>query len=153
MIAHGDLVPKHYVIEGILGAGGFGVVFKCRNTISFVKGKEVICAVKTFREADLERPLKEIFGEANTLKDLNHKNVIKVLDHGFADSEGQQRPFLAMEYFPGVTLEEHLDQHGKLSLEDFNAIFAQIAAGVYAAHSAGSQIIHRDLKPANIMVR
>ena len=47
-------VPKHYVMEAILGAGSFGVVLKCRNTISFDEdGNELVLAVKSFREADL----------------------------------------------------------------------------------------------------
>ncbi len=146
-------VPKHYAIDGILGAGAFGVVLKCRNTISFDDdGNEEVCAVKTFRETDLDRPLKDIFGEANMLKAVHHDGIIRVLDHGFADVDGQARPFLAMEYFPGVTLEDHLARHGKLSLADFLAVFGRIAAALHAAHTGRRVVIHRDLKPANVMV-
>ncbi len=147
-------VPKHFLIESILGAGAFGVVFKCRNTISYDEDdNELILAVKTFREADLDRPLKDIFGEANTLKNLTHENIIRVIEHGYADPETQQRPFLAMEYFPGVTLEDYLKQHGKLNVENFLAVFSQIAAALHKAHTGRRPIFHRDLKPANIMVR
>jgi len=145
-------VPKHYIVDGILGAGAFGVVLKCRNTIIRVKGVELVCAVKTFRETDLERPLADVFAEANTIKGLTHANVIGVLDFGFADSDAQARPFLAMEFFPGVTLEDHLAAHGKLSVADFRAVFGQIAAGLHAAHTADEPVIHRDLKPANVML-
>ena len=146
-------VPKHYVIEAILGVGSFGVVLKCRNTISFDEdGNELVLAVKSFREADLERPLKDVLGEAHTLKTLTHENVIRIHDHGFADADGQQRPFLAMEFVAGATLEDHLSQHGKLTVADFTAIFLQIAAALHAAHTGRRQIIHRDLKPANVMV-
>ncbi len=147
-------VPRHYTIESILGAGAFGVVFKCRNTISFDEDdNELIVAVKTFRESDLDRPLKEIFGEANTLKNLTHESIIRVLEHGYADPDTQLRPFLAMEYFPGVTLEEHLKQDGKLSIEQFRAVFSQIASALHKAHTGKRPVFHRDLKPANIMLR
>ncbi len=146
-------VPKHYVIEAVLGAGSFGVVLKCRNTISFDDdGNELVLAVKTFREADLERPLKKVFGEAHTLKTLTHENVIRIHDHGYADADGQTRPFVAMEFVAGATLEDHLSRHGKLTVADFTAIFRQIAAALHAAHTGRRQIIHRDLKPANVMV-
>jgi len=147
-------VPKHYAIESILGAGAFGVVFKCRNRIAFDEdGNELIVAVKTFRESDLDRSLKNIFGEAYTLKNLTHENIIRVTDHGYADQDTQTRPFLAMEYFPGVTLEEHLKQHGKLSVENFFKLFTLIASALHTAHSGKRPVFHRDLKPANIMVR
>ncbi len=147
-------VPKHYAIESILGAGAFGVVFKCRNTISYDEDdNELIVAVKTFRESDLDRPSKTIFSEANILKNLTHENIIRVIEHNYADPDTLMRPFLAMEYFSGVTLEEHLRQHGKLSVENFFKLFTQIASALHAAHSGKRPVFHRDLKPANIMVR
>ena len=147
-------MPKHYRIVSILGTGTFGVVFKCRNTISFDEdGNESILAVKAFHEADLDRPLKDLFGEANILKNLVHANIIRVIEHGYAEQESQQRPFLAMEYFPGITLEEHLTQHGRLSFIDFTIIFQQIGCALHAAHSGVRPVFHRDLKPANIMIR
>ena len=147
-------VPKHYRIDSILGAGAFGVVFKCRNTISFdEEGEELVLAVKTFREADLDRPLKELFGEANTLKNFSHENIIRVVEHGFADQNPLEQPYLAMEYFDGVTLESYLLTYGRLKLPDFMIIFRQIADALHAAHSGKRPIIHRDVKPANVMLR
>ena len=146
-------VPKHYRIDSILGAGAFGVVFKCRNSITLDEsGSELVLAVKTIREADLDRPLIDVFAEANILKNLSHENIIRVIEHGYADPEKQQRPFLAMEYFPGITLEEYLSKHGKVLWSDFVNIFRQIADALHAAHSGKRSIIHRDLKPANVMV-
>jgi len=146
-------VPKHYRIEGILGAGAFGVVLKCRNSISFDEdGNDLVCAVKTFRESDLDRPLKEVFAEAHAIKHLNHPNVVRVLDHGYADSENQERPYLAMEFLDGLTLEDYLQKQGRLSPTVIHSVFGRIAAALHAAHSCRRPIIHRDIKPANVFL-
>ncbi len=146
-------VPKHYAIDAILGMGSFGVVFKCRDLAERgEEGEHVTVAVKTFRAADLDRPLDEVFAEASVLKRLGHDNIVAIHERGFADPENQQRPFLAMEFVPGVTLEHYLNTHGTMTVADFAAVFHQIAAALHAAHSGRRPIIHRDLKPANVMV-
>ncbi len=147
-------VPKHYTIDAVIGAGSFGVVLKCRDTTERDdNGGHLVVAVKTFRETDLDRKLDELFAEATVLKKLSHENVVGIHERGFADPDAQQRPFLAMEFVPGVTLEEHLAANGRLNADDFTDIFRQIAAGLHAAHTARRPVIHRDLKPANVMVR
>jgi hypothetical protein len=148
--------PEHYVIEAVLGAGSFGVVLKCRNPISFDwDGNEELLAVKTFHESDLARPVKDLFLEANALKQLSHPNIIGVREFGYVGGVGK-RPYLAMEYFEGQTLQAKLDRDGPLTVADFLAIFEPIAAALHFAHSVGGgkrPIIHRDLKPANVLIR
>ena len=146
-------VPKHYSIEAILGAGAFGVVLKCRDTTEKDdNGNHLVMAVKTFRETDLDHPVDEVFAEASVLKNLTHENIVRIHERGFADTVAQQRPFLAMEFVPGVTLEQYLAKWGRLEVDEFLAIFRQIATGLHAAHSARRAVIHRDVKPANVLI-
>ncbi len=131
--------------ERILGAGGFGVAFLCRNTRS---GGRVV--IKTLRSEGMERDVKEVFREAQTLEALEHPAIIRIRDCDFADAE-RSRPYLVMDYFQGQTLAEYVEKNGPLKV---NALLplAQIAAeGLQRAHERG--ILHRDIKPANLLVR
>ena len=55
-----------------------------------------------------------------------------------------------MEYVPGGSLQDRLDQHGPLALAEILRIGMQTAAGLAAAHAQG--LVHRDVKPANILL-
>jgi serine/threonine protein kinase len=130
--------------ERILGAGGFGVAFLCRNRHS--NGRVV---VKTLRGEGLERDLGEVFREAEVLEALSHPAIIRVRDCDYADP-AHGRPFLVMDYFPGQTLAEHVGRHGPLSPDELIPLMRQVAEGLRAAHARG--VLHRDIKPANVLV-
>jgi WD40 repeat protein/serine/threonine protein kinase len=136
---------EQYEPQRILGAGGFGVAFFCRNTLS---GGRVV--IKTLRGEGLGRDPREVFREAHALEELEHPAIIRVRDCGFADA-GKTRPYLVMDYFDGVNLESYVAEHGPLSYEDTLAVGSQVAEALQAAHASG--ILHRDVKPANVLVR
>ncbi|VTS00087.1 SUMF1/EgtB/PvdO family nonheme iron enzyme [Tuwongella immobilis] len=143
---------KRYEVLAILGAGGFGTVFHCRDRYKKDKrGQSLEYAIKTLHTADLDRDIESVFDEAHTLGVLEHPNIVRGLDQNFADSDRQQRPYLVLEYFAGPTLEAHLAGTGVLPLEDWLSVAEQIAAAVQAAHAEG--VWHRDLKPGNVLVR
>jgi serine/threonine protein kinase len=134
-----------YQPERILGAGGFGVAFLCRNRHS---GSRVV--VKALRRDTLEREVADVFREARVLEELEHPAVIRLRDCDFADAAGT-RPYLVMDYFEGPTLGEHVEKHGALSHDNLLTLVQPIAEALRAAHSRG--IFHRDVKPANVLVR
>jgi serine/threonine protein kinase len=131
--------------ERILGAGGFGVAFLCRNTRS---GGRVV--IKTLRSEGLDRGIGEVFREAQTLEELEHPAIIRIRDCDFADS-GRSRPYLVMDYFQGQTLAEHVEQNGPLKVSEALPLARLVAEGLQRAHERG--ILHRDVKPANLLVR
>jgi tetratricopeptide (TPR) repeat protein len=134
-----------YEPERILGAGGFGVAFLCRNRHS---GSRVV--VKALHRDALEREVADVFREAHILEELEHPAVIRLRDCDFADA-GQTRPYLVMDYFDGLTLAEHVGKHGPLGPEHLLAVLRPVAEALHAAHARG--ILHRDVKPANLLVR
>ena len=131
-----------YKVEGELGAGGMGVVYRATDTKlgrpAAIKVLPDALARDPERRARFER-------EARTLASLNHPRIGAI--YGFEEHAGVR--FLALEYVPGPTLAERL-RRGPLSAREAMLISKQIAEALEAAHAKG--IIHRDLKPANIKV-
>lgn len=84
--------------------------------------------------------------EARSAARLAHPNVVNVFDQG-QDSESA---YLVMEYLPGITLRDLLDEYGSLTPQQTIDIAEAVLSGLSAAHKAG--IIHRDLKPENVLL-
>src|SRR5262249_15361329 len=74
-----------------------------------------------------------------------HENVVTI----YAVEE-RPIPHLVMEFIPGQTLQEKLDETGPLDVPEVLRIGQQIANGLAAAHEMG--LIHRDIKPSNILL-
>jgi len=121
-----------YRIEGKLGEGGMGEVFRAVDTRL---GRVV--AIKTAREqfsARFER-------EARAISSLNHPNICTLYDVG--------PRYLVMELVEGDTLAARI-KNGSVPFKTALLYAAQIADALEYAHEKG--ILHRDLKPANVMV-
>jgi WD40 repeat protein len=132
-----------YEIEGELGRGGMGVVYKAHQT---ALNRPV--ALKTMLgDGPLDaRALIRFLAEAEAVAAVEHTNVVRVYAYGEHDG----RPYLALEYVSGGTLTGHLKQAGRLSPAAAAALVAGLARGVQAAHDRG--IVHRDLKPGNVLL-
>src|SRR5205085_16940 len=78
---------------------------------------------------------------------LKHWNTVQVYDYGHAP-DGTF--YYAMEYLPGLNLEELVNRHGPLPPERAVHLLRQVCAALREAHAAG--LIHRDIKPNNIIV-
>lgn len=84
--------------------------------------------------------------EARSAARLAHPNVVNVYDQGQDDDTA----YLVMEYLPGITLRDLLNEHPKLTTEQAMDIMEAILSGLAAAHRNG--IVHRDLKPENVLL-
>jgi hypothetical protein len=129
----------------ILGAGAFGTAFLCRHPR--LKSQLV---VKSLNPSELQRDVDELFREAQVLEVLDHPGIIRVRDADYADA-GHTRPYLVMDYFDGVDLEEYVKRHGVLPVPIGLNFARQLADAVAAAHAKG--LLHRDLKPSNVLVK
>ena len=141
---------SEYAPKRIVGAGGFGAAFLCHDPHM---DQQVV--VKTLHEGELDRDLTDVFGEAKVLLQLSrtHPVVIGVQRCSYADVAARARPYIVMDYFPGASLQDHLDRMKTplgLALPDFLAIAVPVARAMRAVHARG--VFHRDLKPDNVLV-
>src|SRR5690554_4794852 len=84
--------------------------------------------------------------EARSAARLAHPNVVNVYDQGQDD----ETAYLVMEYLPGITLRDLLNDHRVLTTEQAFDIMEAVLSGLAAAHRSG--IVHRDLKPENVLL-
>ena len=132
-----------YRIEGVLGAGGMGQVYRARDT---KLNRDVALKVLPDVFTDDAERLALFTREAHVLASLNHPGIAAI--YGLEDTGGVHA--LVLELVGGPTLADRLER-GPIPLDEALPIAAQIAQALAAAHDRS--IIHRDLKPANVKVQ
>jgi serine/threonine protein kinase len=140
----GSILAGRYRIVQRLGNGAMGAVYLGEHLR--IGRKDAIKVLRDSLAHDREAMARFIRG-ARSVSKIRHENVCTIYD--FSDTaDGVQ--FLAMEYIPGSTLRDALEEKGTFPIERALDITVQAANALQAAHDAG--IVHRDLKPANIML-
>jgi eukaryotic-like serine/threonine-protein kinase len=138
----GRVLGNRYRLVAALGSGASAHVFLAED---MVLQRRV--AVKVLQPA-LARDdafLRRFRAEARSVAALNHPHVLRVFDWG----EGEDGPYLVLEYLEGGSLLDMLARGRRLSPGQAARIGAQAADGLAYAHARG--IVHRDVKPANIL--
>ncbi len=141
----GELI-SHYEILDKLGEGGMGVVYKALDLRlqRVVALKFLPLEITTSRER-----IARFEQEARAISTLNHPHISTI--HAMEESDG--RTFLVLEYLPGGTLRQRLDdfraRDRPFPLPDAVRIGINVARGLAHAHRKG--IVHRDIKPENLM--
>ena len=132
-----------YRIEGRLGQGGMGVVYRAEHPrVGATVAIKVMDPTLGTDEAFRERFVRE----SRLAARIRHPNIIPIYDAG----EWQGDLYIAMRYVEGDDLRSILRREGALPIERACTIGAQIASALDAAHRVG--LVHRDVKPANILV-
>ncbi len=139
----GSFVAERYVVEKLIGRGGFGAVYGARHT----RLNQPV-AIKVLRRATADDPetVERFEREARTVARLRCENIVHVHDSGELPDG---RLYYVMERVPGESLAALL-QDGPLPPRRAAHIAGQICRALEVAHAAG--VVHRDLKPENVMV-
>lgn len=135
-----------YVLDDVLGSGGFGNVYKAH-----CDSDRKVVAIKLLQNTfDSDESYLSFQKETNQSKLIDSENVIKYLFIHDGNLFPEYPPYIIMEYTDGGTLRQFIDeQNGKLiDVETLRGIFFQLANGMKAI---SEHLVHRDIKPENIL--
>ncbi len=134
---------KSYFIVGELGEGGMSKVFLAFD----LKGMRFV-AVK-FLHQNIQQSrmfLSRLRREVNIYRDLDHKNVINLVEDGLSETP----PYVVLEYLRGTPLDKLVRAKGALPPGQCFEILSDITEALHSMHRGG--IIHRDLQPGNVIL-
>jgi serine/threonine protein kinase len=157
MAAVGTLIGGRYRLDAVIGRGGMSTVYKAFDTVL-----ERPVAIKLMhREIATDSDQLERFRrEARAVAQLNHPNVVSVIDAGEeplgedeltgGDHGPTGTPYIVLEYVDGETLKSVIRRSGPLEVPQALAYAIEVARALGAAHER--QIVHRDVKPHNVLI-
>ena len=148
MFQPGDIFERKYIIQGLLGSGGFALVYKAHQP-----DLNRDLAIKVVRPAeDLgmhpTRLIKRFHREAQLAEKLRNEHNIRVLDFGRSAETGLL--FMVMEFVDGVPLDRLIREGGPMAPRRVVKILRYVLEALGEAHQLG--ILHRDVKPGNIII-
>ena len=138
----GQVFEERYRIDGVLGKGGFGAVYRGEQ---LAVGRPVAIKLLHAHHADDPHEITRFQREARAIAALRHPNIVQV--HDFGQTKGGFL-YLVMEYLEGRTLKDIIRDEAPLQPDRLIDYLVQILDGLAEAHSRG--VIHRDLKPENV---
>jgi tetratricopeptide (TPR) repeat protein len=142
-LEHGTWLGDRYRIDGQLGEGGMGAVYK-----AYDRELDRVVALKLLRPGLMTDPtaIQRFKQELLLASKVSHKNILRI--HDLADIGGLK--VISMAYVEGEDLNRLLKKQGRLPIDRTIQIARQLCAALEAAHAEG--VVHRDLKPHNILL-
>ena len=142
-----DPQQNRYVIEGVLGTGQYGAVYRVRDR----DHEHALFALKEIIDPDADDRRRLTF-EGEILKRVHHPALPEV--HEIFENDKLKRVYLLMDYIAGENLEvflrEQSDKH--LTLSAATKFMAPVVDALIYLHTQSTPIVHRDVKPSNIIV-
>ena len=163
-LREGTLLDERYLIQEVLGQGGFGITYGAVNQRinQRVAIKELfwrdhvlredgasdrISVISREEELDYQKLKEKFMREARILRDFAREpGVVQVLDY----FEANNTAYLVMEYLEGMTFRQYLKTYGVFEPEDLFRRLLPLLDSLSRIHASG--VIHRDISPDNIMV-
>jgi formylglycine-generating enzyme required for sulfatase activity len=155
----GRTIADKYAVESVVGQGGFAVVYRAMHLLwKRPVALKVFKALSDFSPKDRQRLLDEFVQEGQLLAELSERSsaIVQARDMGMLDvANGEQVPYMVLEWLEGATLEavltdERVRQLPLRSLDEVIRLLDPAAEALALAHRKG--IAHRDVKPANVFV-
>jgi len=144
-----SLQDQNYTVLMLLACGGMSSIYLVQDK----RGKRFVLkelAIGVDEGQNILVKLHEIFArEAKYLAQLNHPNIVKVIDC-FVEGE---RDYLVLEYIPGLTLRQFVQSHGALAQKQVIEIGKQMTALLSYLHELLPPLLHRDFTPENLILR
>jgi serine/threonine-protein kinase len=132
-----------YRLDRRIGRGGMGTVYAATADVT---GEQVAVKVLSTIHGPDEGFHDRFAAEIDSLRMLNHPNIVRILGYGDEDD----CRFYAMELVDGCSLQEALEKGRQFTWQEATRIGVQICRALKHAHDRG--IIHRDIKPANLLL-
>ena len=138
-----EALGSAYTIEGEIGRGGMGVVYRARD-----ERLQRRVAIKVLPpEFAFQQDIRERFTrEAQTAARLSHPHIVPIHSVG----EGEGLVYFVMGYVDGESVAARIRRRGRLPAEEARRIMMETADALSAAHAFS--VIHRDIKPDNILL-
>ncbi len=143
MVLPGHVIADRYEVLDVLGEGGMGIVYRCRDL-----SNDELVALKRVVPPDSgssDEYVMWFYKEARALAALDHSSIVRALDFGVL-LDGA--PYLVMELARGLSL--HDLTASRLSWPLLWSIMDRVLSAMAHAHARG--IVHGDLKPSNVLV-
>lgn len=139
-----DLLQKYDMGE-VLGVGSTSTCHRCTDRIT---GQTFACKIidKAMIEKRFKGMAEQLQNEINTLKSLNHPNIISLYDVYVTD----EKIFIIMELMSGGELFDYVVKKGTLTEDEASGIVKKVVSALVYMHD--KNIIHRDLKPENLLL-
>jgi eukaryotic-like serine/threonine-protein kinase len=136
------LAPQ-YEVEGELGRGGMGIVYRARDT----RLKRTVAVKLLPPELAYRTEIKSRFlREAEMAAQLSHPNIVPI----YSVDEKDGLVFFIMACVDGDNLAKQMATRGPLPVAEVRRILREVSGALAFAHAR--KFIHRDIKPDNILI-
>lgn len=147
-----ETLCARYRLEGLVGAGGMGVVYRARDLLHERFGEpEPYIAIKMLGDDFRDAPDADLllYSEFALTRHLRHPNIVRV--DAFEVDPVCGRAFIAQEFMQGKNLDALLCEHPTgLAPDDLQTLAIPLLDALAHAHHRG--VVHGDLKPGNLML-
>jgi len=144
---------NRYLIQGVIGVGGMGAVYRARD-LHFPNVQKIVAVKEMINQgrdpAIRDTIVRNFEREANILATLNHPSIPRIYDY-FTQNE---RSYLILEFIDGKDLEALMEETKGFFPESQVVSWAVELCDVlhYLHTHKPEQIIFRDMKPSNVMI-
>jgi serine/threonine protein kinase/tetratricopeptide (TPR) repeat protein len=163
-LPQGTELNSRYVIETLLGHGGFGITYSAYDKVLNVRvavkeylprqlatraeGRTQVSIYSGEARKHFDYGLRKFLEEAQSVaRFAHHPNVVSARDY----FEANGTAYMVMEYIEGVTLKEYLEKKGgRISFEEAKGIMMPVMDALREVHQGG--LLHRDISPDNIYI-